>query len=168
MPMLQTRRRFLTTLSLAGPAQFIPVPRALAVEGSLETKTVRLPKVFGVCISPQDVAEELLRAEGFTDVHYIEIEAARVAGAIGHGELDFGLNYTPLAIPAIDAGEPLTMLAGIHVGCFELFTKEDIGNVADLKGRSVGVQDWGSTAHVGLDPAKDISLGRRPQGQADR
>jgi NitT/TauT family transport system substrate-binding protein len=165
MPMLQTRRRFLTTLSLAGAARLIPVPRALAVEGSLETKTVRLPKVFGVCISPQDVAEELLRAEGFTDVHYIEIEAAGVAGAIGHGELDFGLNYAPLAIPAIDAGEPLTMLAGIHVGCFELFTKEDIGNVADLKGRSVGVQDWGSTAHVlvalmaahvGLDPAKDI------------
>jgi NitT/TauT family transport system substrate-binding protein len=56
-------------------------------------------------------------------------------------------------------------LAGVHVGCFELFAKEGIRTVADLKGRSVGVQDWGSTAHVlvalmaahvGLDPAKDI------------
>jgi NitT/TauT family transport system substrate-binding protein len=92
MPMLQTRRRFLTTLSLAGAARFIPVPRALAVEGSLETKTVRLPKVLGVCVSPQYAAEELLRAEGFTDVRYVETTAAAVPQAIGRGELDFALN----------------------------------------------------------------------------
>jgi ABC-type nitrate/sulfonate/bicarbonate transport system substrate-binding protein len=42
---------------------------------------VHLPKVVGV--RPQDVAEELLRA----DVHYIETEAARVTGEIGHKEL---------------------------------------------------------------------------------
>jgi NitT/TauT family transport system substrate-binding protein len=112
MPLIQTRRRFLTTLSLAGAAGLLRPPRASAAEGALETTTVRLPKVFGVCISPQDVAEELLRAEGFTDVRYIETEAARVAGALGHGKLDFGLNYAPLAIPAIDTGELLTMLAG--------------------------------------------------------
>jgi NitT/TauT family transport system substrate-binding protein len=165
MPMLQTRRRFLTTLSLAGAARFIPVPRALAVEGSLETKTVRLPKVLGVCVSPQYAAEELLRAEGFTDVRYVETTAAAVPQAIGRGKLDFALNYAPLIIHAIDTGEPLTVLAGVHAGCFELFGKEDIRTVADLRGRSVGVQDRGSTAHVlislmtadiGLDPSKDI------------
>jgi NitT/TauT family transport system substrate-binding protein len=93
------------------------------------------------------------------------MEAAGVAQATGRGKLDFGLNYAPVLISAIDAGESLTVLAGIHVGCFELFAKEGIRTVADLKGRSVGVQDWGSTAHVlvavmaahvGLDPAKDI------------
>jgi NitT/TauT family transport system substrate-binding protein len=165
MTLAQTRRRFVKMVSLAGAAGFVSRMGAMAAESALETTSVRLPKSFGVCISPQDVAEELLRAEGFTDVRYIETEATRVAGAIGHGELDFGLNYAPLTIPAIEAGEPLTILAGIHVGCFELFAKEDIGNVADLRGRSVGVQDWGSTAHVlvalmaahvGLDPAKDI------------
>ena len=172
MAVAQTRRRFLTALSLASAAGLLEGRQTPAAEGTLETTSVRLPKVIGVCISPQDVAEELLRAEGFTDVHYIEIDAAGVARAIGHGGLDFGLNYAPLAIPAIDAGEPLTMLAGIHVGCFELFAKEDIGNVADLKGRSVGVQDWGSTAHVlvalmaahvGLDPAKDIRWAADPK-----
>jgi NitT/TauT family transport system substrate-binding protein len=146
--MMIARRRLISGLAAAGTAALVLRRRVFAAEGTLETTSVRLPKVFGVCISPQDVAEELLHAEGFTDVHYIETEAAQVAGAIGHGKLDFGLNYAPLAIPAIDSGEPLTMLAGIHVGCFELFAKEDIGNVADLKGRSVGVQDWGSTAHV--------------------
>jgi NitT/TauT family transport system substrate-binding protein len=108
----------------------------------------------------------LLHAEGFRDIRYVEIPATAVAEAIGRGKLDFGLNYAPLLISAIDAGVPPTVLAGIHVGCFELFAKEDIGNVANLRGRRVGVQDWGSTAHVlvalmaahvGLDPAKDIS-----------
>jgi len=61
--------------------------------------------------------------------------------------------------------QPVTVLAGVQVGCFELSAKEGIRNVADLKGRTVGLQDWGSTAHVlvalmaahvGLDPVNDI------------
>ena len=169
----QTRRRFLTALSLAGAASLFRVPPALAAEG-LETTTVRLPKVAGICVSPQYAAEELLRAEGFSDILYVDTPAAAVPDAIGRGKLDFGLNYAPLLIPAIDAGESLTVLAGVHIGCFELFAKEDIRNVADLKGRSVGVQDWGSTghvlvalmaAHVGLDPAKDIHWVTDPSGK---
>ena len=88
-----------------------------------------------------------------------------MAEAIGHDRLDFGLNYAALFLPAIDGGRPITVLAGAHVGCFELFAKDGIRNVVDLKGRIVGLQDWGSpthvlvalmAAHVGLDPAKDI------------
>jgi ABC-type nitrate/sulfonate/bicarbonate transport system substrate-binding protein len=120
MPMMQTRGRFLTTLSLAGAASLLRVPPALAAEEALETTAVRLPKVLGVCVSPQYVAEELLRAEGFTDIVYVETPAAAVPKAIAHGRLDFGLNYAPLIIPAIDAAEPVTILSGVHVGCFEL------------------------------------------------
>ena len=58
------------------------------------------------------------------------------------------------------------MLAGVHVGCFELFARDGINSIADLKGRSVGISGLGSSAHVfvsamaalvGLDPAKDIN-----------
>jgi NitT/TauT family transport system substrate-binding protein len=68
-------------------------------------------------------------------------------------------------VPAIDAGKPVILLAGVHVGCFELFAREGIRGVADLKGKSVGVQALGNSshiflaataAHVGLDPANDI------------
>src|SRR5215469_7795055 len=79
MQTTQTRRRFLTTASMAGAAGFVGASRVVAAEGTLETTSVRLPKVLGVCVSPQYAAEELLRAEGFTDVHYIETEAAGVA-----------------------------------------------------------------------------------------
>jgi NitT/TauT family transport system substrate-binding protein len=99
------------------------------------------------------------------DVRYVDTPATAVAEAIGHDRLDFGLNYAALFLPAIDGGRPITVLAGVHVGCFELFAKDGIRNVVDLKGRTVGLQDWGSpthvlvalmAAHVGLDPAKDI------------
>jgi NitT/TauT family transport system substrate-binding protein len=165
MPTTQTRRRFLTSLSLAGAAGLVRAPPARAAEGALETTSVRLPKFLSVCVSPQYAAEELLRAEGFTDVRYVDTPASAVAEAIGHDKVDFGLNYAALFLPAIDRSQPITVLAGVHVGCFELFAKDGISNVADLKGKSVGVQDWGSTAHVlvalmaahvGLDPAKDI------------
>jgi hypothetical protein len=60
---------------------------------------------------------------------------------------------------------PITFLAGVHVGCFELFGNESIRSIADLKGKSVGVPGLGSdqhvfltamAAHVGLDPNRDI------------
>jgi NitT/TauT family transport system substrate-binding protein len=165
MPMTQTRRQFLTNATLASAASLVRVPHALAAEDAPEITSVRLPRVLGVCISPQSVAEEALHAEGFTDVRYVETEAAAVAQAIGRGRLDFGLNYAALLIPAIDTREAVTALAGVHVGCFELFAKEGIRTVADLRGKTIGVQDWGSTAHVlvalmaahvGLDPARDI------------
>src|SRR5712692_4005640 len=102
MPMMQTRRCFLATLSMAGAASLVRAPRALAAEGPLETTTVRLPKNFGICISPQYAAKELLHAEGFTDVRYVETEGAIVVEPIGRGKLDFGLQYAPVLIPAID------------------------------------------------------------------
>jgi NitT/TauT family transport system substrate-binding protein len=57
------------------------------------------------------------------------------------------------------------VLAGVHVGCFELFANEQIRSIRDLKGKKVGIQGAGvhqhafvaaMAAHVGLDPAKDI------------
>jgi NitT/TauT family transport system substrate-binding protein len=59
----------------------------------------------------------------------------------------------------------ITVVAGVHVGCFELLAHQGINSITDLKGRSVGVQGLGSSphvflaamaAHVGLDPIKDI------------
>ena len=71
MRITQNRRQFLTTLSVAGAAALVRGPPALAAEGPLETTTVRLAKNEGICIAPQYIAEELLRAEGFTDIRYV-------------------------------------------------------------------------------------------------
>jgi len=166
MPMIQTRRRFLTTLSLAGAACVLRAARPLAAEQPPETITVRLAKNAGICIAPQYVAEELLRAEGFIDVRYVTTEAGiGQSEAIGRGEVDFSLNFAAPVIIPLDAGTPITVIAGVHVGCFELFGREGIRSIADLRGKSVGVQGLGSgphvflaamAAHVGLDPIRDI------------
>ena len=79
--------------------------------------------------------------------------------------MDFVHFVRPL-VSVIDAGAGITVLAGVHVGCFELFGNEGIRSIADLKGqKSVGVAALGSSdhlflsvmaAHIGLDPARDI------------
>src|SRR5712671_2590107 len=166
MQSTQTRRSFLTTLSSAGVVGLVRARDSYAQEAPPETTTVRLGKIYGICIAPQLVAEELLRGEGFTDIRYVATETG-ISGALAlaRGEFDFTTNYAPPLAIAIDAGEPITIVGGEHVGCFEVFAREGIRSIPDLKGKAVGVQALGSSqhvfvssmaAHVGLDPAKDI------------
>ena len=158
-----TRRRFLTSLAATGAAGRLGARPALAAEAALETSTVRVAKVPGICIAPQYVAEELLRAEGFADVRYVEtIDTPR---GITGGEVDFGLNFASVLVDGLDRGVELTVLGGVHVGCFELFVNEDSRSLTDLKGKRVGIAYLGSpghlflsamAAHVGIDPGKDL------------
>jgi NitT/TauT family transport system substrate-binding protein len=167
MPLMQDRRRFLATLSSAGVAGLLGPASSSAQEAPLETTTIRLGKIASVCIAPQYVAEELLRAEGFVDIRYVATDTGRAAAlALARGEVDFTTNFSPPIVISIDAGDPVTIVGGVHVGCFELFAREGIRSIPDLKGKNVGVQGLGSSqhvfissmaAHVGLDPGKDIN-----------
>src|SRR5260370_40593151 len=165
MPAVQTRRRLRTTLSLAAGAGLIRMTYVLAEEGALEPPAIRLARSATICVAPQYVAEELLHAEGFADIRYVDTLAPEVPAAVAHGKVDFSLAYASQFVATIDAGEPVTLLAGVMVGCFELFANEGIRSIAELKGKSVGVQALGSTphilltvlaAHLGLDPVKDL------------
>ena len=113
-----------------------------------------------ICLAPQYVAEELLGAEGFTEIQYVELSPTDIPQAIGRGEADFSTNLAGELIQAIDAGVPVVGLAGVHVGCFELFAKQSILRITELKGKRVAADDPMlfklMAAHVGLDPAKDI------------
>src|SRR6516225_7962328 len=71
MPMTQIRRRFLTTLSVAGGAALARTQPTLAEEGEPEVTSVRIQKSPSICNAPRYVAEEFLRAEGFTDIRYV-------------------------------------------------------------------------------------------------
>jgi NitT/TauT family transport system substrate-binding protein len=167
MQTVQSRRRFLATLSSAGAASLIGTSNSFAQEAPPETTTIRLAKSRSICIAPQYVADELLRAEGFTDIRYVTSDAGlRQSKAIASGEIDLTLHFSPPLLIPIDAGDKITIIAGVHVGCFELLATESIRSIADLKGRTVGVPDFGTSphvfvsimaAHVGLDPAKDIN-----------
>ena len=160
--MAQTRRRFLTNLSLAGSAGLVRAPSAPAAEALLETTTVRISKDLAICEAPLELAEELLRAEGFTDVRYVDTSTDDLSTAIAQRKVDFALDFPVLFAPGIDAGKPITVLAGVHVGCFELFAGNDVRTIANLKGKTVGFEIAPAAllrlmvAQVGLDPDKDI------------
>src|SRR6516162_1497567 len=164
MANIQTRRRFLTALSLAGAATVIRAPPSQAADGPLETTTVRLPKVASICVSPQYVAEELLRAEGFTDIHFVDVPTSGTE-QLARGDVDLMVGYASNCIVGLDKGDATTLLAGVHVGCFVLFGHEDVHGIAGLKGKTVGVPGFGTgpdlllnvmVAEVGLDPKKDL------------
>jgi NitT/TauT family transport system substrate-binding protein len=164
--MMQTRRRFLAAAATAGAAGLVRAPRALAAEGGLETTTIRIAKLPGICGAPQYVAEELLRAEGFRDIRYVRLApGSQAPDGIARGEVDFGLNFVSVLIAGLDRGVALTVLGGVHVGCFELFVNEGSRSLTDLKGKRIGILDLGSpdhlflaamAAYVGLDPSKDL------------
>ena len=162
MPLMQTRRQFLTTLSLAGAAGLLRPPRALAAEGALETTAIRMTR-SRICAGAEAfAAEELLRAEGFKEIAYIEVSKNVVPPAIADGGIDFSLNFAINHIQAIDHGAPMTILAGIHSGCYELFARETLSGITELKGKQVGLQAGSPSllrlmaAQVGLDPEKDF------------
>ena len=65
---------------------------------------------------------------------------------LAQGKIDFAWIYAVQSVSAIDAGLPITSYwRACMVGCFELFARNGIGSIAELKGKSVGVQTAGST-----------------------
>jgi NitT/TauT family transport system substrate-binding protein len=170
MRIVQSRRHFLAALSAAGATGVLGDRASLADEAPPETTTIRLGRFPGICGAPVYTAEELLRAEGFTDVRYVPKPPL---DGVARGDADFDFDAAPWVVAQLAAGEPITALAGMHPGCFELFAYEPIRTISDLRGKRFGIPAFGSSphlllavmaAHVGLDPQKDIDWVVSPTG----
>ena len=170
---MENRRQFLSALVAGCTTGLLHTRQSLAAEAPLETTRVRLAKIPAVCLAPQYVAEELLHAEGFTEIDYIDIDAAQIGKAIGGDEVDFSTANPVDFVQAIDAGAPIVVLGGVHVGCYELFAREGIRSIAGLKGKTVGLKASPPAmlilmaAQVGLDPTRDIRWITPADGQGD-
>jgi NitT/TauT family transport system substrate-binding protein len=170
---IQSRRRFLTNAAFAGAAGLVIWKQAFAAEGPLETTAVRLPKTVGICVAPEYIVGDLLRAEGFAEIRQVPLPPGiNTPEGIAQGIIDFGLNFASLQVAGIDRGVPMLALAGIHVGCFELFAHDRVRSVTDLRGKSVGIAAIGTPDHlflsviaanVGVDPRSEI--GWVPSGE---
>src|SRR3954468_10478960 len=152
MMRLLDRRACSAMVAWAGVAAALGTSSAaLADEGPPESTTIRLPKIPGICIAPAYAADELLRAEGFTDIRYVPVEAGgQNADMVARGELDFTVNFVSNLLPPLDAGKAITVLAGVHPGCFELFANDTIQGIRGLGGKRLGVQGVGSSQHLFL------------------
>ena len=150
MQIIRNRRSFLTGLSAIGAAGLLRTDNALAASEPLETTAVRFSSNPGICTAPQWVAEKLLRADGFTDVSYVETQAGLTSTArMARGDVDFIVEFATALAMSIDDGAAIKILSGVHVGCYELFGHVGIKSVLDLKGKRVGAGvNLGSDPHV--------------------
>src|SRR5262250_394106 len=105
MPVTLTRRRLLRALSAGGAVGIVGAPQILTAAEPLETTSVRLRNDRSICIAPMLVVEELLRAEGFTDIRFVEIQ-----GAATPVLAKAGIDFTPMnpwrLASRIDSGDP--------------------------------------------------------------
>ncbi len=180
--MPENRRKFLRFLGTMGALTLPAVtPMVRAAEAPLETTRLRLSKVPSICLAPQYVAEELLRAEGFTHIEYVgtAMQGGGLPGAqmMGAGDVDISMNFAGPLVIALDMGVPIQLIGGVHVGCFELFATDRVRTIKDLKGKTVAILAKGSAQHVflasiaasvGLDPNRDINWVDHPPAEGKR
>jgi NitT/TauT family transport system substrate-binding protein len=160
-----SRREFLLRTSAFGTASLLGLPRTAAAEPPPEVRKIRLLHTPAICLAPQYLAEELLLAEGFAEVEYVDVMSDTVSTAVAGGRVDVAMNDAPSTVPALDAGKEIVVLAGIHSGCYELFAKESIRTIRDLKGKTIAVYAMGAgdqvlmssmLAYVGMSPRNDV------------
>jgi NitT/TauT family transport system substrate-binding protein len=158
-----TRRRFLGGLTLAGTAGLLSLhARPAAAEPPPETRRIRLVQLPSLCQAPQYVAEALLHSEGFTEVQYLQKAGTDdIETALASGEADLNGHFAAPTLLRLEAGDPLVILAGLHIGCFELFATSEVRTIRDLQGKTVAVPALDNAryvflasmvAYVGLDP----------------
>lgn len=171
------RREFLTTAALAGTGVVLGFrSEAIAAEPPPETTKIRLAyHSRSLCHAPLYVAEDLLRAEGFSDVQYVK--TAAVEKALATGEVDFVTHFCGPLVSQVENDDPIVLLSGLHPGCVELVGTDRIRTIRDLRGKTVAVTDLGGgrhvflavlAAHVGLDPRKDLNIVAHPAAEAMR
>ena len=113
-----TRRRFVQAVAGAGLALAGASPLAgcasqagplvsTATADRLETTRIRLSQIAGICVSPQYVADDLLRAEGFTDVEYIQMSQTNPYPAFAAGDVDISMAFVAPFIIELDSGSPI-------------------------------------------------------------
>ena len=160
------RRRFLAGVSAAGAASLLATPQISLAEPPPETKRIRLVHNPAICLAPQYIAEEMLRAEGFNEVTYVDVGGGEQIQKVYAGEADLTMEAAPVVVHASDRQPVIVTLAGIHAGCVELIGSDRVQTIRDLKGKNVAVYALNGADHillasmlayVGMDPAKDVN-----------
>jgi NitT/TauT family transport system substrate-binding protein len=153
-------------------------PRRAAAEPPPKTTTLRLVWAGALCQAPQYAAEALLQSEGFTEVQYIKKDGiVGLETALASGEANLSMHFAAPLVVRLDEGDPIVIVAGVHIGCFELFGTDHIRTIRDLRGKTVTVPDLRTgpytfiasiAAYVGLNPRQNLHWVTHPRPEAMR
>ena len=111
-----TRRDFLAGTSALGATSLLGFARVASAEPPPEPPPeitrIRLNTGWG-CTSPLYIAEELLRAEGFSDVQYLADNTREIGTSklIATGAADLDMSFGMTTLLRVDAGEPVAAVA---------------------------------------------------------
>jgi NitT/TauT family transport system substrate-binding protein len=141
-----SRRRFVGRATIATVGLVGGWPRRSVAQPPPETTRIRLPQAPAICFAPQYLAEELLVSEGFSEVIYVPVLTG--PAAIAAGKVDIGTWDLPNAMPLLDNGDPILLLAGIHSGCWDLYGNDRVRAIRDLKGKTVAVYALQGGDHI--------------------
>jgi NitT/TauT family transport system substrate-binding protein len=162
---VQSRRRFLSRASALVAASSVGLRPAVAAEPPPEVRRIRLIDFPAICVAPGYLAEELLYAEGFEQVEYVDLTVNASSPLLTSGRVDLWIEAAPALVHFLAGNQGAVALGGLHAGCYDLLGKAGVRAIRDLKGRSVSVSALGTTEHVfvasmaayvGMDPVKDI------------
>jgi NitT/TauT family transport system substrate-binding protein len=161
-----TRRRFLVGAPGLAAASLLAGSRLAGAEPPPETTRIRLTQDPAICLAPQYLAEELLRLEGFAEIEYAKVPTgAASSNLVATGAADIKMLSVFDILPVLDTEQSVVVLAGIHLGCYELFGNDRVHAIRDLKRKTVAVSALGAgdhlfvasmLAYVGIDLGKDI------------
>jgi len=120
-----------------------------------------------------------LHLEGFTEVHYVAADPAKMTVStyqqFATGGIDLSTTFAPPSLIQIDAGAPIVLVGGVHVGCYEVFGTNRVRAIRDLKGKTVAVPELGGShqlfvasmaQYVGLDSHTDIQWAVHPPAES--
>jgi NitT/TauT family transport system substrate-binding protein len=101
-------------------------------------------------------------------VEILYLESALVRTALISGEIAMGgMSGTTMAAPRLQGADPIIIASFANALQYRLVVRPDIRSVADLKGKRVGVANFGLGAHrgaqvmlakLGLNPDTDVTM----------
>jgi NitT/TauT family transport system substrate-binding protein len=157
---------------LGGSPTQVPAP---GEEPPPEVTEIRLPRNSVGCVAPLLAAEEFLHEEGFQQVHYqiLEPKYSLVTESVLSGRIDMTFNFVPAVLHAIDAGEPLLLLGGAHVACFQIVAGDHVQSLSDMRGRRFAIPEidprpsdfafvTSIMQYIGLNAGRDFEIVSMP------
>jgi len=160
-----SRRRLLTSSAALGASMLLAPRSGRASDPEPEIRHLRLIEGPVDCLGPQYLAAELLAAEGFEQIDSVPSWTEGWMNTLSRDGADFAMDTVTDVIPAVDRGENVVVVAGIHGGCYELMGHESVRAIHDLKGKRVAIIGpyvgdhvliSSMASYVGLKPERDI------------
>jgi len=135
---MQTNRRDLLLAGCCAASTALSLERFQSAQGRRPQSAARTTTIASRRIrpsaSPAVRGQRLAECRGIHNVVYVQSDAGVEQAKASRWRSRLHLHFSGPFLLQVDRGLRVTLLAGIHVGCFELFAKEGIRSVADLKG----------------------------------